>query len=51
MKNGAYDYLLKPFDPDELMVLIEKIIKHQAERRARPSSSGSSTRTARASRT
>ena len=33
MKNGAYEYLLKPFDPDELMVLIEKIIKHQAERR------------------
>jgi DNA-binding NtrC family response regulator len=33
MKNGAYEYLLKPFDPDELMVLIEKIRKHQAERR------------------
>ena len=33
MKSGAYEYLLKPFDPDELMVLIEKIIKHQAERR------------------
>jgi len=33
MKNGAYEYMLKPFDPDELMVLIEKIIKHQAERR------------------
>ena len=27
MKNGAYDYLLKPFDPDELGVLIEKIIR------------------------
>ena len=33
MKSGAYEYLLKPFDPDELMMLIEKIIKHQAERR------------------
>ena len=31
MKNGAYDYLLKPFDPDELGVLIEKIIEHQAQ--------------------
>ena len=33
MKSGAYEYLLKPFDPDELMVLIEKIMKHQAETR------------------
>jgi DNA-binding NtrC family response regulator len=33
MKNGAHEYLLKPFDPDELMVLIEKIRKHQAETR------------------
>jgi len=33
MKNGAYDYLLKPFDPDELGVLIEKIIQHQAQAR------------------
>jgi len=33
MKTGAYEYMLKPFDPDELMVLIEKIRKHQAERR------------------
>ncbi|MBW1996508.1 MAG: sigma-54-dependent Fis family transcriptional regulator [Deltaproteobacteria bacterium] len=31
MKNGAYDYLLKPFDPNELGVLIEKIIQHQAQ--------------------
>jgi DNA-binding NtrC family response regulator len=30
MKKGAYDYLLKPFDPDALGVLIEKIIEHQA---------------------
>jgi DNA-binding NtrC family response regulator len=29
MKNGAYDYLLKPFDPDELGIIIEKIIRDQ----------------------
>ncbi len=33
MKNGAYDYLLKPFDPNELGVIIENIIKHQAQAR------------------
>jgi DNA-binding NtrC family response regulator len=33
MKNGAYDYLLKPFDPNELGVLIDKIILHQAQAR------------------
>ena len=33
MKNGAYDYLLKPFEPDELGMLIEKIIQHQAQAR------------------
>jgi DNA-binding NtrC family response regulator len=33
MKNGAYDYLLKPFDPNELGILIEKIMEHQAQRR------------------
>jgi DNA-binding NtrC family response regulator len=33
MKNGAYDYLLKPFDPNELGVLIEKITEHQAQAR------------------
>ena len=26
MKNGANDYLLKPFDPNELSLLIEKIL-------------------------
>jgi len=31
MKNGAFDYLLKPFDPEELGVLIEKIIAHRAQ--------------------
>ena len=33
MKHGAYDYLLKPFDPNELGVLIEKIIEHQQQAR------------------
>jgi DNA-binding NtrC family response regulator len=33
MKNGAYDYMLKPFDPNELGVLIEKIIRHQEQER------------------
>ncbi len=30
MKNGAQDYLLKPFDPEELGVMIEKILENQA---------------------
>jgi DNA-binding NtrC family response regulator len=33
MKNGAHDYLLKPFDPSELGVLIEKIIQQQQQAR------------------
>lgn len=33
MKNGAYDYLLKPFDPDELGIIIDKILKNQAQLR------------------
>jgi DNA-binding NtrC family response regulator len=33
MKNGAYDYMLKPFDPNELGVLIEKIMHHQDQAR------------------
>jgi DNA-binding NtrC family response regulator len=33
MKNGAFDYLLKPFDPSELGVLIGKIIRHQQQNR------------------
>jgi DNA-binding NtrC family response regulator len=33
MKNGAYDYMLKPFDPNELGVLIEKIVQHQQQAR------------------
>jgi DNA-binding NtrC family response regulator len=33
MKNGAFDYLMKPFDPNELGLLIEKIIDRQARDR------------------
>jgi len=33
MKNGAQDYLLKPFDPDELGIVIEKILESQAQLR------------------
>ena len=31
MKSGAVEYLLKPFDPEEIGVLIEKIISRQAQ--------------------
>ena len=31
MKNGAYDYLLKPFEPDELGLLIEKILRDRSQ--------------------
>jgi DNA-binding NtrC family response regulator len=33
MKNGARDYLLKPFDPNALGVIIEKITESQARER------------------
>jgi DNA-binding NtrC family response regulator len=33
MKNGAYDYMLKPFDPNELGVMIEKITRYQEQER------------------
>jgi DNA-binding NtrC family response regulator len=29
IKNGAYDYLVKPFDPEELSLMIEKIAAQQ----------------------
>lgn len=29
MKSGAFDYLLKPFDPNELGILIEKVIEQK----------------------
>ena len=28
MKEGAFDYLVKPFDPDAVEILIKKIVKH-----------------------
>jgi len=31
MKRGARDYLLKPFDPNELGVIIDKILESQAQ--------------------
>ncbi len=33
MKNGAQDYLLKPFDPNELGIIIEKILRNQEQAR------------------
>ncbi|MFO7965731.1 MAG: sigma-54 dependent transcriptional regulator [Desulfobacterales bacterium] len=33
MKDGASDYLLKPFDPSELGILVDKIMEHQAQAR------------------
>jgi DNA-binding NtrC family response regulator len=33
MKLGAYDYLVKPFDPEELSLMLEKIVSQQALRR------------------
>jgi DNA-binding NtrC family response regulator len=32
MKLGAYDYLVKPFDPEELSIMLEKIVTQQALR-------------------
>ncbi len=29
MKEGAFDYLVKPFDPDEIEILIKKIVAHK----------------------
>jgi DNA-binding NtrC family response regulator len=33
MKLGAYDYLMKPFDPEELSLMVEKIVGQQSLRR------------------
>ena len=33
MKNGAFDYLLKPFDPSELGILVDKIMEYRAQAR------------------
>ena len=32
MKFHAFDYLLKPFDPDELVVIIKKLVNHRAQK-------------------
>ena len=32
MKLGAYDYLVKPFDPEELSLMLEKIVTQQSLR-------------------
>ncbi|MBI5883595.1 MAG: response regulator [Elusimicrobia bacterium] len=51
MKNGAYDYMTKPIEPDELAIVIDKAIEHRrllgevrSPARARSSSPGPSTR-------
>lgn len=33
MKDGAHDYLLKPFEPETLTVLIEKVLERRAQAR------------------
>jgi len=33
LKNGAYDYITKPFDPDELAHLIAKALEHRTAKR------------------
>ncbi len=33
MKSHAFDYVLKPFDPDELGILIQRLIKHRATKK------------------
>jgi DNA-binding NtrC family response regulator len=33
LKNGAYDYITKPFDPDELVHLVTNAIAHHAAKR------------------
>jgi len=33
LKRGAYDYIAKPFDPDELVHLVSKALEHRQTRR------------------
>lgn len=33
LKNGAYDYITKPFDPDELVHLVSRALEHRAATR------------------
>lgn len=29
MKDGAYDYIVKPFDPEAIAMVVEKVVEHQ----------------------
>lgn len=29
MREGAYDYISKPFDPDELLIVLDRFVKHR----------------------
>ena len=29
MKDGAYDYIVKPFDPEAIALVVEKVVEHQ----------------------
>lgn len=29
MKDGAYDYIVKPFDPEEIGLIVKRILRHQ----------------------
>ena len=45
MKHGAYDYLVKPFDPEELSLMMVKIVAQQAAGpRERPAAQGAQAR-------
>lgn len=33
MKHGAYDYVSKPFDPEEMIALLNKVVEHQRLKR------------------
>lgn len=33
MKQGAYDYVTKPFDPEEILALLNKVVEHQSLKR------------------